>query len=61
VRNAARVARTFRMDPLTVLAGASSRADRLPFRMAWPIRVACHNVVMADESPSDDITGVEIA
>jgi hypothetical protein len=40
VRSAARIARTFRQDPIAVL-------DATPFE--WLVRIAAHNIVVADE------------
>lgn len=50
--NAARVGRTFSVDPLVVLAGSPARVDVAVAGCPWvavAIRVAAHNVIVADE------------
>lgn len=50
VINAARVARTFGLDPLVVLAGTPERATATRPKWAWVIRVASHNIIADEES-----------
>lgn len=50
--NAARVGRTFSIDPLAVLAGSPARVDAAVAGCPWvavALRVAAHNVIVADE------------
>ena len=46
LRSAARIARTFRLDPLLVLDD--------PDEFRWAVRVAAHNVIAQDEKDAAD-------
>jgi hypothetical protein len=50
IRSAARVAYTFKLDPLVVLGGVAGarRAELAHPGAAWSVRGACHEVIMAD-------------